>query len=288
MAAKTKEHSLILVTGWIGVILCFIGLISLLVSIKVDESIIEPQKYEFQVQAEPKDTVLDDFQIAYDFVNEKGTISFKVYNTSALEYLSFDFPTEDLKVTEIHWNNSPYGVDDNTAYYVNGTHYFAESSINPYRPFRILSIKNLNISTEYRTYINIDFEGKLYPNAEISLLPSMKVLPRTADDRGAFFKFYLGERYSCIREPCYSQIGRNDIDFKPLGNWLGIAPKQTAEGYRVLDYERFRLNYSKESGKWLRLLHEASFYLLSLGGLPALQLIILSIINRRTKRIDKK
>ena len=274
-----------------GILFVLVGVIMLLVSLSADSGLLDYHSYEFEVETHPTEKVqLQEFQIEYDFVNYQGRIHFRLTRTNYTDYLVFRLP-EEVEVTSLNWTDRSNKYDDNFTSYQEKRDYEIESKLNSYQPIHLIfTVENINkTNKEYWSTIDLEFKGKLYPNAEFGFTPSTeKIKPPSGIENGAFFKFNLEDKYTCT-QPCYESFRKEELEFHYRENKLTVATKKEPPGWKDIGYHIFNLNYNKENNELLTNLREISYILISLGFIPALEFFILKYYkNKRRNKRNKK
>ncbi|MFC1741756.1 hypothetical protein ACFL3V_04445 [Nanoarchaeota archaeon] len=289
MSAKT-EHKVVMGVRIFGLLVLLLGGGLFLISLFADEGLLDYHNYEFEAAVSPQGSgEIQDFQIAYDFVNEEGTILFSLVDTNGVDAMVFHFP-EDISVTGFFWNNTREEANERTINYVQGSDYMQNSGLTSYNPVQLVfSVESISKENKRgRTYVRLTFVGKLYPNANFRFLGQGNVKPRRYTEQGSFFKFNLGEKYICIQEPCYQPHEGESLEFFRLENWLAVRPVKTGPEWQTLDYERFSLNYNKKNNKLLAALRSISYFFLALGIIPSIELLFYTLYKRKRKTRKKK
>ena len=284
--ALSYEEKIVNKIRKISLLVLLIGFVLLIISTNADKGLLEPHKYEFEIETQPSEKiVLNDFQIQYDFVNYKGKINFKMLGTNLSKYIEFRIP-EGLDIINFNWTGRSNRLDEDYIIYENGTDYILENRLNP-SLHRIISIKNINIEKkDYGTEIELYFEGKLYPNAEFRFAPQVSnAKPPRGKENGAFFKFYLGDKYSCTNLPCYETPMKDDIEFHIIENRLTVSTKVDKQGWKDIRYPSIlNLNYNKERNDTFIKIKKIAFSIVLLTLMPSVELGLWYYYKNKRKR----
>ena len=209
----------------IGVGVLLLGVILLIISWNADTGLLDFHFYEFGIEADSNEQVqLRDFQIFYDFVKYEGSINFELSHTNHTKSIVFRLPV-NIKVTVFNWTSK----NKDFLYYYNGTDYIEDSTIQSTNPIHLtFVIENIKMDKkEYESTIELKFKGKLYPNAEFRFKPSAyKIIPPSGNENGAFFKFNLGNKYTCAVEPCKESFRKEELEFHYRDNKLTVATQK--------------------------------------------------------------
>lgn len=268
----------------VAVALFFLGIIGMIFysiySFKQNEKLAKYSHYEFQISISPSQNIqLYDFQIYYDFIKEKGHLSFFMTKTHEVNNIQFFLP-DGLVKTDFRWMTDK--IDNSYFIYKDGIDYRIEKEPTPNLNSGMIlyNLENLNKSNKtYLTRVEMDFKGKLYPNARFSFTPDIKIRPPGGLENGAFFKFNLENRYLC--EYLCSQSYIPDLEFHRRGDELDVAMIKIPDGWKDVGVEVFYLNYNKINIPLLDFIKDISIALIFVGIVPSIEYILIKRKNKK-------
>lgn len=266
----------------IGIVVLFFGILFMFAAYFSKFNLLEVNNYRFEVYSRPDDITLDRFMIYYNFIREEGSISFILHRTNTTDSLEFTLPKE-FNYFDLNWSNSKIYSNQNYTRYIEDKDYFIKVINDTYPPAKILKIYNEDKERkEYSTNFILNFKGRLYPNAEISFTPSGQTIrPRSGEDYGTFFRFYIGKRFSCSDlTDCYGSRRDNDLRFSYVKNQLSIGTVIENGKWKEVEDYLFYLNYNIENSRFD--FEQIGLLLISLGFFPFLEIVILTL--RKTKK----
>lgn len=258
--------------------------------------ILDFNSYIFEIDVIPTaaNIILSDFNIFYNFVNEEGKISFRISGTNKLDNLYIRFPNS-TEVANVSWTNKSFEEDIRFKTYKNGIDYFQEISNDPYKLSVVFILENTDKNNKSsNSMFELKFKGKIFPNARFDFIPSGGIFfPLFGTNNGAFFKFYIGERYQCLAKNCYWVWNEENIKIYEQENLVIVATKREPTSWQKIGHSQFILNYNKEYNKFLSSITGVLKTILLLGSIPSLEYIYYyfvihkKIIGRRRKKKQK-
>lgn len=286
MAPPTYEERILRVIRRTGLIFSIIGIILLIISLLIPNDLLDFHNYKFGIEMNPsEDVLIKNYLLTYDFIKQKGSMSFYMTRSNITDYMVVRLPQE-TNISSVIWFNKSNNYQEKYYAFEEGIDFEGEGqvqSINPYHLFYV--IRNINKTKKsYWSFVEVNFTGKLYPNAQFFIDTSAwKIEPLKGDDNGAFIKFYLGKKYSCA-EKCYESFRENDIKFIYRDNQLTVATEKDKNGWKDVTYHSFNLNYNIENNNFLKWLNNISLFLISLGLIPAIEFLYLKHLKKKNRR----
>lgn len=268
-----------------GLAFFIIGIILLFIFLFMNENLLSNNTYKFQTSASPQETKLDKFQIYYDFVNDVGNISFTLYRTNYTDRLEFDIPSI-LTAYDVVWETDRTSIQYKDGKDFNKYERSIDNLPSGYPATKNIVIENMDMNKkEYASIFTLKLKGKLSPNAQFGFdNGGLAISVRGGNENGAFFKFYLGNKFEC-QDKCYESFRENEIDFGYNDNTLRASTLRKKEGgWDSVGNYVFYLNYNKKVSDFKINLFNVSLLLISLGVIPTIELIYLANLKNKRKR----